>query len=166
VVLYYPEIDRSVTEEEIKNKFIRSEYDEDEYNFPVFGKYGMEFSDGKSINWDEFNEFVEADEEREYAMATGAYEEKYSEEEETKYLTESVHHQIGGYPYFTQDDPRESDEKRKHYDFLLFQLDSDYDSGADDRVMWGDAGVGNFFINSEKLKHLDFSDVLYNWDCC
>ena len=26
--------------------------------------------------------------------------------------------------------------------------------------------IGNFFIKPEKLKALDFSDVLYNWDCC
>ena len=32
-------------------------------------------------------------------------------------------------------------------------------------VMWGNVGVGNFFINREKLKALDFSDVLYNWGC-
>ena len=31
--------------------------------------------------------------------------------------------------------------------------------------MWGDCGVGNFFINAEDLKRLDFSNVLYNWDC-
>ncbi|ETJ18863.1 hypothetical protein Q604_UNBC18576G0001, partial [human gut metagenome] len=30
---------------------------------------------------------------------------------------------------------------------------------------WGDGGVCNFFINKDKLKNLDFSDVLYNWDC-
>ena len=46
------------------------------------------------------------------------------------------------------------------YDFLLFQLDSD-----SDKVLWGDVGIGNFFINTEKLKNLDFTDVLYNWDC-
>lgn len=164
-VIYYPEIDRTVTKEEIQKKIIKSEYDEDEYNMPVFGEFGMEFSEGKSIDWDEFNEFVEADEEREYAMATGTYAEKYSGEEETQYVTDDVHHQIGGYPYFTQDDPRYSQEKLDNYNFLLFQLDSD-GTGADDRVLWGDTGIGNFFINSEKLKNLDFTDVLYNWDCC
>ena len=71
-------------------------------------------------------------------------------------------HRIGGYPYFTQEDPREENSK---YDFLLFQLDSDYTDNTD-KVMWGDSGIGNFFINSERLKKLDFSDVLYNWDCC
>ena len=30
--------------------------------------------------------------------------------------------------------------------------------------MWGDAGVGHFFIDREALKLLDFSDVLYYWD--
>lgn len=31
--------------------------------------------------------------------------------------------------------------------------------------MWGDSGICGFFINREKLKELDFSDVIYNWDC-
>ena len=34
------------------------------------------------------------------------------------------------------------------------------------RILWGDAGAGAFFINSKKLEDLDFSDVLYSWDCC
>jgi uncharacterized protein YwqG len=32
-------------------------------------------------------------------------------------------------------------------------------------MQWGDMGVANFFINSEKLKQKDFSDILYTWDC-
>lgn len=67
---------------------------------------------------------------------------------------------ILGYPFFTQYDPREYDEKKRKYDKLLFQLDSE-----DDFVMWGDSGTGNFFINGEALKKGDFSDVLFNWDC-
>lgn len=62
-----------------------------------------------------------------------------------------------GYPTFTQYDPRNNNE----YDTLLFQLDSD-----NDHMMWGDCGVANFFINSKRLKAHDFSDILYNWDCC
>ena len=38
----------------------------------------------------------------------------------------------------------------------------DYENGY---IMWGDCGGCNFFINKDKLKNLDFSDVLYNWDC-
>ena len=37
---------------------------------------------------------------------------------------------------------------------------------SDDGILWGDAGVGNFFIDLEKLKQRDFSDVFYTWDCC
>ncbi|MBQ3918251.1 MAG: DUF1963 domain-containing protein [Oscillospiraceae bacterium] len=33
-------------------------------------------------------------------------------------------------------------------------------------IMWGDAGICHFFINSEKLKNCDFSDILYYTDCC
>ena len=64
-----------------------------------------------------------------------------------------------GYPYFTQYDPRENGVSQT-YDRLLFQLDTNK------YLMWGDSGVANFFINSEKLANLDFSDILYNWDCC
>ncbi len=66
--------------------------------------------------------------------------------------------QIGGYPTFTQYDPREDEEGAP--DVLLFQLDSVAD------IMWGDCGIGNFFIQSEDLRNLDFSKVWYNWDCC
>lgn len=71
---------------------------------------------------------------------------------------------IGGYPSFTQSDPRSSLDQYKRCDVLLFQLDSEGDYG--DEIMWGDCGVGNFFINSDDLKKLDFSRVLYTWDCC
>lgn len=74
-------------------------------------------------------------------------------------------HWLLGYPYFTQSDPREYEEKYRVYDTLLFQMDSDYINN-EDYVLWGDCGVGNFFINGEDLKKKDFSRVLYNWDCC
>ena len=64
-----------------------------------------------------------------------------------------------GYPFFAQTDPR--NEEAAQYDTLLFQLDTDVRKNIG--VMWGNVGVGNFFINREKLKALDFSDVLYNW---
>ncbi|MBE6901715.1 MAG: DUF1963 domain-containing protein [Ruminococcaceae bacterium] len=71
---------------------------------------------------------------------------------------------IGGYAYFTQEDPRGYNEDYAKCDTLLFQLDTEGD--GEDEIMWGDCGVGNFFINSDDLKNLDFSRVLYNWDCC
>ena len=68
-------------------------------------------------------------------------------------------HKIGGYAYFTQYDPR--DEKVEYLDMvLLLQIDS-----QDNTILWGDVGVGNFFIHPDDLKRKDFSKVLYNWDC-
>ena len=63
--------------------------------------------------------------------------------------------QLGGYPFFTQSDPRSGESN----EVLLFQLNSVKD------IMWGDAGVANFFIDKEALKNRDFSHVMYNWDC-
>lgn len=64
-------------------------------------------------------------------------------------------HKLGGYPYFTQEDPRDAADPRR----LLLQLDTD------EAMMWGDAGVANFFIEPGDLARRDFSRVLYNWDC-
>ena len=75
-------------------------------------------------------------------------------------------HQLGGYPYFTQYDPRyefDSAELAK-YTEVLFQIDSQFDTKWD--LCWGDAGVRNLFISRENLEALDFSDLLYNFDCC
>ena len=73
--------------------------------------------------------------------------------------------QIGGYPFFTQYDPRDTKKEYNDYNIVLFQLDSIVDKEKDIHIMWGDCGVGNFFIPLEKLKQCDFSDVLYNYDC-
>lgn len=72
-------------------------------------------------------------------------------------------HRLLGYPFFTQYDPREPEGP---YDTLLFQPDSDMAEDRKDLVLWGDCGVGNFFINREDLLCRDFSRILYNWDCC
>lgn len=67
-------------------------------------------------------------------------------------------HKLGGYAYFTQEDPRKYKDEFKDF-ILLFQLDSD------DHIMWGDVGVANFFIHPDDLAKRDFSKVMYNWDC-
>ena len=67
-------------------------------------------------------------------------------------------HKVAGYADFTQFDPRVPENPM----MLLFQLDSDSTNG----ISWGDLGVANFFIKKEHLINKDFSEVLYNWDCC
>lgn len=71
----------------------------------------------------------------------------------------STGHKIGGYPFFTQEDPRAYDDYQDAT-ILLLQIDS-----VGDDILWGDCGVGNFFITERELKNKDFSNVLYNWDC-
>lgn len=69
---------------------------------------------------------------------------------------------MGGYPMFTQSDPRE-DSKYSIYDTVLFELDSVYDD--DINISWGDCGTGTFLIARDALLSCDFSKVLYNYDC-
>lgn len=140
-VIYHPEVDTTVTEEEIRSKFVENKEEGYEYS-PVSGEWGMTFekSEDHYVDYDA----IEDDEGwEEWENLSG--------------------HKVGGYPYFTQFDPRTEEQKEK-YDFLLFQLDTEFKDGVE-KVCWGDLGVGNLFISSEKLRQLDFTDVLYNWDC-
>jgi uncharacterized protein YwqG len=70
-----------------------------------------------------------------------------------------IHHKIGGYGYFTQTDPREYSPQYKDHKVVLLHMISD------DKFCWGDDGVGNFLIRAEDLEKLDFSQVIYNYDC-
>lgn len=56
----------------------------------------------------------------------------------------------------------EENEKKKeipNYNTLLLQIDSCKE------FTWGDNGQVNIFINPKDLKNLDFSKVLWNFDC-
>ncbi len=167
-IIYHENIDLTVTEEEVTSKFKENQYDKDGY-MPCFGEYSLSFNK-------KFAGMLECDGRYEKLFCSrfnvaypdtpieNIYDLEISFDEMDCYekLTEiSFGHKIGGYPAFTQWDPREENDT---HDFLLLQLDSDYGNG-NDRIMWGDSGVANFFISSDKLKNLDFSDVIYNWDC-
>lgn len=71
----------------------------------------------------------------------------------------SLHkHRIGGYPSFCQYDPRHEEDNNKDKDIVLLQISS---IGS---INWIDEGVASFLISREKLKKLDFSEVMYNMD--
>lgn len=70
-------------------------------------------------------------------------------------------HRLGGYPNFTQTDPRDSLPPGEEPYSLLLQIDSECEKD----IFWGDVGIANFFVRESSLKQLDFSNVLYNWDC-
>ena len=72
-------------------------------------------------------------------------------------LNNASGHKTGGYAFFTQQDPR----YRMGGLELLFQLDTDKAI----HCMWGDMGVGHFFIQKEDLLSLDFSKTMFHWDC-
>lgn len=84
-------------------------------------------------------------------------EKEWEIQDEFGRLVRADGHKVGGYAYFTQDDPRRIDDPM----LLLFQLDSDEQMD----LMWGDMGVGHFFIREKDLLARDFSRVLYDWDC-
>lgn len=170
-VIYYPEIDKTVTSEDVQAK---STPFDDEFGFPVFGEYKLVFEKN--------TDYISVECCSEYYHVNELFCQKYNREfpgnpinnmfdipiefdevpEHENSYDDTMGHKIGGFPGFTQYDPRSEDD---NHDFLLFQLDSDYSENID-KVMWGDSGICNFFINRDKLKKCDFSDVIYNWDCC
>jgi len=67
-------------------------------------------------------------------------------------------HQLGGYPYFTQDDPRNWEPYQRLE--LLLQISSE-----PKKLIWGDMGVAGLFIAPDRLSQQDFSELMYTWDC-
>ncbi|WP_294066224.1 YwqG family protein [uncultured Fusobacterium sp.] len=178
-IIYYKDIDKSVTEEEVLEKY-KPYKDEDSY-FPVEGEFSLSFklTDGYfSDSNDDFREIVD----REMKKFYDENKEKYSEIlkiydkenqlnyweiwdilEEDKEIGEKLFgagHKIGGFPDFTQSDIREVGD----YEILLLQIDSD--RTEKNEIMWGDCGIANFFIREKDLKELNFDKAIYNWDCC
>lgn len=161
-VIYYPVIDETVTESEIRAKY--QPYQEADY-FPIEGELKLKFTsqiDYLSINDFNFGEaFVEMWNKMYPDQLLNSY---YDLPDEVLYADEfnGYGHKLFGYPTFTQEDPRSTGEYDDY--ILLLQIDS---IGLDNNeIMWGDSGVCNFFITKEDLLNKDFSKVLYNWDCC
>lgn len=144
-VIYYPTVDTTVTRDEVIDKIVKHDWDDYEYGMPIEnnGEFAVEIYESISTYYDFSDEKYD-----------------YLDEDPEDYGG----HMIGGIPIFTQEDPRWQ-EDLQDYDYLLFQMDSDYKQGEYE-ILWGDSGVCNFFIKTESLKACDFSDVLYNWDCC
>ncbi|ENX23623.1 hypothetical protein F892_00223 [Acinetobacter vivianii] len=161
-VLYFDQVIEDLTQ--LKQDFSELEFDEEAY-LPFSGQYSIEFQRAeqvisledfafgkKILNVDELYDFEDQ-------FEGGDFENDFIEPYHE--LLSASGHRLGGYPFFTQTDPRQYNEKIQDY-ILLFQLDTD---DAENDIMWGDSGVGNFFIHPEDLKKRDFSKVVYNWDC-
>ena len=169
-IVYHEKIDTSLTAEAVEAMGIPVSPDNEEVVNPVFRSCVFRLAKKETWltpdNWESFDEltlevaedlFGETDAE----SADEVFgEDQYALLEEEYFYSENSH--LLGHPYFTQADIREEGWR---YDTLLFQLDSET-AEEEEITMWGDSGVGNFFINAEDLKNLDFSNVVYNWDCC
>ncbi|MFV5190915.1 YwqG family protein [Acinetobacter courvalinii] len=162
-VLYFEQVIADAAQ--LKQDFSELEFDEDAY-LPFTGQYSIEFNlTSQPISLGDFAFApkilgVEELYDFEDRFEGGDFEDDFIEPYDE--VASASGHRLGGYPYFTQTDPRQYNEKVQDY-VLLFQLDTD---DAENEIMWGDSGVGNFFIHPEDLKNRDFSKVLYNWDCC
>src|SRR3989344_3957939 len=157
-IIYFPA--NKVDEKKAIRDFQFSTHGKD-YYFPVTGEFRLEFELEEDIIPFQDHRFntILGKKPHKFDISKEALDELYK-------IIDSDGHKIGGYPYFTQWDPRDNDNYRS-YDTLLFQMTSQYEEGSSlskpAEIMWGDMGVANFFIKSEKLAQLDFSDVLYSW---
>ena len=178
-VVYYKEIDKSVTEEEVLEKY-KPYKDEDSY-FPVEGEFSLSFklTDGyfsdSSVDFSEivdremkkfhienkekYKEILKVYDDKEYLSYWDIWDILEEDKKIGEILFESGH-KIGGFPNFTQSDIREIGD----YEILLLQIDSE--GTEKNEIMWGDCGIANFFIREKDLKELNFEKVIYNWDCC
>ena len=185
-VVFHEEIDRSFSSESIKGEFILP-HDSDDDDLPIASEYALDVEqkvaymfhddyrfDGviksvaQSIGLRNRPEYANLTDKEFYRILWDSLEPIFEENEESYEFVMSGS-RVLGYPFFTQSDPREVQGKYSGYDILLLQLDSEDRKLSDDSydwmVMWGDCGVGNFFIRKEDLLNKDFSHVLYNWDC-
>ena len=176
-VVYFENIDNTITKEEVLTKYKPldpNNYDQYTPFDPTNAEFGLTFEKGIST--------ITTADYRFENIIISAIHELYPDEEVARLysdLDEDVHeylytsvkglkHAIGGYPNFTQYDPRSynSEEgEQSPYDIILLQVESEWKKDNDVEIIWGDCGVGNFFISEENLKNRNFEDVLYNWDC-
>lgn len=161
-VLYFDHVIEDTSQ--LRQDFSEFELSEEDY-LPFTGQYSMEFTlTTQPISLGDFafvpkilgvEDLYDFEDQFEGGDFENDFIEPYHE------LLSASGHRLGGYPFFTQTDPRQYNANIQDY-ILLFQLDSE---DAENEIMWGDSGVGNFFIHPEDLKKRDFSKVLYNWDC-
>lgn len=173
-VKYIKNIENNITKESILNKYkLLDEENSEEYS--PFNKKNTSFAlkFEKGISTITSTDFLFED----IALKTihelfpdESIEDLYDDLERDVFDTlfkafSGVDHAIGAYPTFTQWDPRNPEEKDA-YGITLLQVESHWNNDPNNNeIMWGDSGVANFFINKEKLEHLNFEDVLFNWDC-
>ena len=151
-VIYHPTVTEDLDQLETNFSYLSFDEEEEE-GFPIDQEYALSF---------ELSEEVIGLSDYRFEQLPISFDEDKEDDIWDAWETLSNDgHKIGGYAVFTQTDPRDGKEY-KDYSILLLQIDSEEEDG----IMWGDSGVGNFFIRPEDLRKRDFTRVLYTWDCC
>lgn len=173
-VRFIKDIDKNITEEDILNKYTMLDEERDDEYSPFNKKntsFALKFEKGMStITSNDFQFEGIALMTIKELFPNEDIKDLYDDLERDIFDTlfkafNGVDHAIGAYPTFTQWDPRNPD-KPDAYDISLLQIESNFSIDSNDaEIMWGDSGVANFFINNDKLKNLDFEDILFYWDC-
>lgn len=166
-VVYHPVVDASITQAMVEELHLPTTCSEEDSELPFAGEFQLDFELVDTwlgpCSHDDFQQELQK-----ALVAVGlplppegtSLYDIFCEDMYNQMADWNEGHWLGGYPYFTQDDPRFSRPDYAACTRLLFQMDSSED------ILWGDMGVGNFFIAPEDLQQLDFSRVLYTWDCC
>lgn len=158
-VLYFPDVDSNEDNLITNLSFLKRSED---YGLPIDGCCSLKFEYGfEPVTTDDYQFNLFDIYEDEHKSIYQEYWDKFCRDR----------HKLGGYANFTQEDPRYYFNKEEPY-VLLLQIVSDnvyVDTYMGRRevidILWGDGGIGNFFIKKSALTKLDFSEVLYNWDC-
>ena len=176
-VIWHREVDASVTEDVVRAMEIPTSFDpwDDYLGNPLRGCYALDVTEAvgctnpSSYDFDEvffaccaklLGENFQAGRDDWYDCLARPDSDRIFE----LFNQDGPLHQVFGRPFFTQYDPRLYNTGLRDLDTLLLQVDSD-GKGGSDRMLWGDVGIGGFFINGEALRRGDFSRVLFNWDC-
>ena len=164
-VIFHEDFDaaRAMSEKSLRSYGVRSCTDEDEDGdlpmTPLDGEFSLSFSEIKSPVNQSLYEFDDAFSKACKTLKYHFYDINNftrlitNEANDILYADKTPLHQLGGYPYFSEDMDRPDGY------VLLFQMDSD------EGILWGkNSGVAHFLIPREDLLNLDFSHVFYTWD--
>lgn len=155
-IVYIPEVKQ---DKALQNMDCVGEIPEDD-QFPIPSECALSFVEARQCVASTDFQFKKIFGRDAYDLAYEAFEDEEAINEFYERFAPAGH-RMGGYAYFTQQDPRTTRNSFKDYEVLLLQIDTDNEN----EIEWGDSGVANFFIKLEDLKKLDFSKVLYHWDC-
>ena len=171
-IIYHESIDMNITPQDVKAMNVPTHDSVDEMLTPVKCEVAIDVvaeQTSMGVSDGNFNRiFFDIVKEITGVEHTGKMWYEYLDNDDCLYFEQNLgmsrpHHQVLGYPVYSQEDARRDLSK---HDTLLFQLDSQFSSiDRKELVMWGDMGSGFVFINSDDLATLEFSNAYYCWDC-